>query len=141
MVQRLNDLFWPMDVREILKIHTSSRQRQDFFAWHPEKNGQFSVRSAYHLATTVHDDQFAGGASSANPDGNRPIWNLIWQSSVPLRMKHTACRAASGALATATCMQYRHLATRSTCPICGIVDEDSYHALIVCSHARAIWEA
>ena len=43
MVQRLNDHFWPLDVREILKICTSPRQRQDFFAYHPEKRtGVFS---------------------------------------------------------------------------------------------------
>ena len=55
-------------------------------------------------------------------------------------MKHMAWRAATGALATTTCMQYRHLTRRGTCPLCGITDEDSYHALVACNHARSIWE-
>lgn len=138
MVERT---LWSMDVGKILKICTSSRQRQDFFAWYLEKNDRFSVKSAHHFATDEHDEQFAGGLSSANPDGNRSIWNLIWLPSIPLRMKHMAWRAATGALPTTTCMQYRHLTTCSTCPICGTVDEDNYHALIACNHACTIWEA
>ena len=77
MVQHLNDHFWPLDVHEILKIRTSPRQRQDFFPWHPEKNMHFFVKSAYYLVTAVHDEQFAGGASSTSLDGNRSIWNLF----------------------------------------------------------------
>lgn len=90
LVQRVNNHFWPMDVWEILKIQTSPSRRQDFFAWHSEKNGQFTVKSVYHLATAEHDDQFSGGSSSANPEGNRSVWNIIWRLNVPLRMKHMA---------------------------------------------------
>ena len=38
-------------------------------------------------------------------------------------------------------MQYRHLTSRGTCPLCGIVEEDIYHALVACNHACSIWEA
>lgn len=66
-----------MDVCEIVKIRTSLSKLQDFFAWHPEKRGQFSVKSAYQLATSSPNELFAVGASSSYPKGQRLIWNLI----------------------------------------------------------------
>lgn len=51
--ERLREHFSDMDVREILKIRTSPRNGQDFVAWFPERSGQFTIRSAYHLATDV----------------------------------------------------------------------------------------
>lgn len=81
----------------------------------------------------------ARGCSSANPEGNQSVWNIIWRSNVPLRMKHTAWRAATGALVTTTCMQYRHLTQRGTCLLCGITNEDSYHARSVWEGMRRVW--
>lgn len=63
--QLLHEHFWPMDVREILKIRTSPGQHEDFIAWQPERNGQFTVRSAYRLAMIEHDDMFFLGKSRA----------------------------------------------------------------------------
>lgn len=65
-VHHLEEHFWPMDVCEIIKIRTSPRNRHDFIAWFPKKHGQFTVKSAYKLATATHDQKFAGGASSSN---------------------------------------------------------------------------
>ena len=137
-VQRLREHFWELDVREILKIRTSPRNSQDFLAWFPERSGQFSVRSAYHLATEV---QYAVGlgSSSGNPSGRRPIWQRIWNANVPLKMKIMAWKAASGALATNECKKFRHISIQDSCPICGREKDTSFHALVSCMHARAVW--
>ena len=37
------------DAEEILRIHLCTRQVGDFWAWHEEKRGVFTVRSAYHM--------------------------------------------------------------------------------------------
>lgn len=123
-----------------MKIRTSPRQDQDFLAWQPEKNGRFTVKSAYRLATLPHDTQFAGGASSLNSNGDCSIWNLIWRSSVPWKMEVTAWKSVSGALATSACKAYRHLATCGTCTLCGVEDKDNLHPLVACSNARSIRE-
>jgi len=34
----------------ISRIRLSTRRSEDFVAWHPEKTGMFSVRSAYNLS-------------------------------------------------------------------------------------------
>ena len=138
-MDRLRDHFWAMDIEHILKIRTSPRLRTDFVAWAPEKSGLFTVRSAYKVATCDHDVALAGGSSSSEPCGRRTLWNCIWNSSVPQRMKISAWKVATGALPTQKCKRFRHLSTRSTCPLCGIEEEGSYHALVACPHARNIW--
>ena len=107
-VQRLREHFWDLDVRVILKSRTSPRNEQDFIAWFPQKSGQFNVRSSDHLATegphSVHLSSSIG-----IPSGRRPIWQRIWSSQVPLKMKIMAWKAVSGALATNECKKYRHI--------------------------------
>ncbi|KAM0905348.1 hypothetical protein ACQ4PT_017444 [Festuca glaucescens] len=49
-IQRLQQYFVQEDIDEILKIQTSRRNDNDFIAWHPEKRGVFTVKSAYRLA-------------------------------------------------------------------------------------------
>jgi hypothetical protein len=137
---RLNEYFRTMDVEAILKIRTSPRAQEDFVAWQPEKSGNFTVRSAYHLAISNHVENTAGGATSSRPDGKRPIWNLIWKSPMPQKMKIFAWKVVTGALATRGNMKWRHLETIGTCRLCGITDEDSFHALITCPSATKVWD-
>jgi hypothetical protein len=139
-IDRLTDCFRPVDVEAILKIRTSPRAQEDFLAWQPEKSGLFPVRSAYHLAVSDHIDQTAGGASSSRPCGKRPVWNLIWKSTLPQKMKIFAWKIVTGALATCENKWRRHLDTIATCRLCGLTDEDSYHALISCPSAIKLWE-
>jgi hypothetical protein len=51
MVSRLGDVYlYPHDAEEVLKIRLSERNYEDYIAWHYEKSGLFTVKSAYHLA-------------------------------------------------------------------------------------------
>lgn len=138
-MQRLHDHFWPMYVQEIVKIRTSPRNRHNFFAWYLEKSGCFSVKSAYQLATCNLDEDFAGGASCTNPDGSRPVWRCVWNTSVPQKMKVMAWKVVSGALATNRCKSYWHPSTTDTYPPRGLEVEDSFHALVACDHALNLW--
>ena len=54
-------------------------------------------------------------------------------------MKINAWRVATGTLATQQCKNQRHLATRSLCPLCGVDEETTFHALIACTQARILW--
>jgi hypothetical protein len=40
----------PVDANEVLKIRLTDRGKEDCIAWHYEKSGTFTVRSAYKLA-------------------------------------------------------------------------------------------
>ena len=138
-VDQLRENFWPMDIDYIMKIRTSPRQRCDFVSWFPEKRVKFTFNSAYKLATYDHSIAIAGGASCSAPNGVRSIWNSVWKLLVPQKMKILAWKVVSDALPTAQCKKYRHLSKRSLCPLCGVEEEDSFHALITCAHSRSFW--
>ena len=38
-------------------------------------------------------------------------------------------------------MKYRHIRTDSLCDLCKAMEEDLFHALILCTHAQAFWSA
>lgn len=51
----MRQIFYPFDVHEICKTAIPRSNVKDYVAWHYEKNGVFSVRSAYKLAASfVH---------------------------------------------------------------------------------------
>jgi len=52
-LNKLPQIFNLADAEEIAKIKIPTRAKDDFIAWHAEKNGMFSVRSAYNLALKI----------------------------------------------------------------------------------------
>jgi hypothetical protein len=48
----LRRLFLSADVNRIMQVPLNIHGFDDFVAWHYEKNGRFSIRSAYHLQWT-----------------------------------------------------------------------------------------
>lgn len=87
------------------------------------------------------DDSFAGGASSLHPEGEQSIWNFIWRAKVPLKIRITAWKAMSGALATEQNKLFRHLGTTDRCRVCGRESKGSFHALVACSQVRLVWQS
>lgn len=132
--------FLPVDVVEIQKIKLSPQLDEDFAAWAPEKNGLFSVRSAYKLASDeAYNSRVA--STSGHPDGTRDGWNYIWKSSAPPKVQSFAWRLGTDSLATWTNKAKRNLEIITMCPVCGWEAEDSFHALCICDHAAQLWKA
>lgn len=48
----ITTIFNPVDVRRIMEIPLNYNAFDDFIAWHPDRRGIFSVRSAYHTQWT-----------------------------------------------------------------------------------------
>jgi hypothetical protein len=92
--------FLPIDVDVILSIKPSRRFEEDIIAWMAEKNGVFTVRSAYKLGLAETPMQTAMASASSAPDGHDIVWKRIWRPKVPPKVKHFAWKAASEALAT-----------------------------------------
>ena len=134
---RMRSFLTPGDVDEILKIRMTSRQSEDFLAWGLEKNGIFSVRSAYHLGVN-EILQHQGGAL---PNGDRPIWKMFWKISVPQKVKIFAWKLLVGGLPTRETKRNKHMEVQGTCQRCGCAEEDSFHALITCPRSAALWDA
>jgi hypothetical protein len=61
-----------MDVVEILKIKPSPRLMEDHHTWAPEKNGFFTVKSAYGFAMD-ESWRLMSGSSSSTREGTYGI--------------------------------------------------------------------
>jgi hypothetical protein len=67
MEEKLRQYMLPMDVELILQIPICMRQHEDFWAWHYDRRGLFSVRSAYRMMVATHDRR------EAWLDGRHPV--------------------------------------------------------------------
>jgi hypothetical protein len=129
---------YPEDASVILNIKLPAHKCEDFPALHYESNDMFSVKSAYKLAYNLqHDVRWQAGTSEA-PDNSRMIWKTIWSAPVPNKIKIFGWRTTRDNLATKRNKFRRTLETQSTCTICGMDEETSYHATVTCTKARAL---
>lgn len=136
--QVVKRIFWPVDAELILTIRPSARAEEDFLAWHPDKLGIFSVRSAYKLALQLAAIDNGSGSSEAEIS---KAWNLVWKCNVPQKVKVFTWRAATNSLATMENKNKRKLEASGTCGICGVEAEDVAHALCRCPQAKKLWDA
>jgi hypothetical protein len=79
--------------------------------------------------------------SSSVPFGDKSVWKKIWKCKVPLKVRIFAWKSLSNGLATEANKKRRHIPVSGQCRICGHDSEDSFHALIQCPHAAALWAA
>lgn len=92
-------------------------------------------QSVYHLAMQEHEDVYAPAASSAQPAGERSIWNLVWKAKLPQKMKIAAWRVATGSLPTRENLHHRNVGTSALCPRCAKEEEMVFHDVILCEYA------
>lgn len=133
----IRQIFYPFDADEICKLTLPSSDVEDRLAWHYEKNGVFSVKSAYKLAASLSSTQHDPSSSTSDPN-DRSIWDLIWKTKVPGKVRIFGWRVATNTLATKRNKWKRSIETDATCCICGNGDEDEYHAVIACTKSRAL---
>ena len=136
----IRDIFFEHDAEEILKIHIPKVHMNDKVAWFYEKNGIFTVRSAYRLAVQEIAQAQGLASTSISQDGGRTCWSKLWSSPVPQKIKIFAWRLANNSLATMQNRKRRNMENDSTCRICGREEEDEFHAVISCTKAKALRE-
>jgi len=81
----IRSLFWSVDVHRILQIPIYSG-REDLIAWHPNRNGLFTVKSAYHCQWA---HKFASRNYTAVAGGSslQSVWKKLWKLSIRARLK------------------------------------------------------
>ena len=107
-------------------------------AWGPDKYGIFTVKSAYMLAfDEAHRER--ASSSSSSPDGSRACWSYIWKSVAPPTVKNFAWRVATDGLPTWRNKHKIGLEVSSTCPVCGVEEEDNFHPFVRCQFGRDLY--
>jgi len=74
-IDLIRSLFYPVDVQRILQIPIHIG-RDDVVAWHHNRNGLFSVKSAYHCQW-VHKFGRNMAALNASGAGDNLVWKII----------------------------------------------------------------
>ena len=136
----VNQVFYPVDAEEILKIRTSPRLGEDIVAWAPERSGNFTVRSAYRLAL---EDRLrpSSVAASRALDGRRAVWSFIWRCPAPPKVRTFVWRLVTDCLPTWVNKKRRGLEVSDLCPLCASDPEDTLHAFCRCPRAVGLWQA
>ena len=138
---KLRANFLPMDVQIIKTIPISMRTLSDFWAWHYERRGLFSVRSAYKMLSTTkirRDAWLEGTATSSDAKGLENSWTSLWRIEVPAKLKTFLWRLAKHSIPMADLLHRRHISPSSVCGICGAMDSWR-HSLLDCTMARCVW--
>jgi hypothetical protein len=108
----LQKFFLPMDVELISNIPLSTRRQEDFWAWHYDKRGVFSVRSAYRMLVDTRTRRTAWleeNAGMSNIKGEERSWTALWNIKIPSKLKVFLWRLADS-LPTADLLHHRHMA-------------------------------
>jgi hypothetical protein len=137
----VRQVFLPMDADAILSIPLCTRIVEDFWAWHFEKRGIFSVRSAYRMLveTKIRRENWLEGAPGpSSSEEAAKTWTKLWKMSIPSKLKIFVWRFAHQSIPSADVLHHRKMATTSTCSLCGSADSWR-HSLLDCMMARCTW--
>jgi hypothetical protein len=124
-------IFLPIDARAILRIPVRL-QEEDWWAWEPEKHGEYTVKSAYSKIATTQD-------SHASTSGDNS-WKRIWKLQVPPKVKVFWWRVLHEFIPTKDVLNRRHIEPTRFCDICGAESETIKHTLTECTIARLFWQ-
>jgi hypothetical protein len=136
----IKDIFWEQDVQDILAIPVHIG-REDIIAWHFDKKGTFSVKSAYH---NLHDQASRAakkqkGEPSTIHQGKKLTWKHVWKLKCAPKIKHFLWRLAHNSLPLQMNIKTRGMDIDTRCPACWRLNEDGGHCFLRCKFAVHCW--
>ena len=138
----MQKFFNHIDSEAILQIPLSMSSQEDCWAWHHERNGLFTVCSAYRMMITakkIREDYWEGSASCSNMKKRQKEWTQLWNMKLPPKIKIFCWRLALNSLPTGSVLKSRSMVDTAECRLCG-ADEDTWdHALLNCTSSKCIW--
>nr|XP_051207334.1 uncharacterized protein LOC127323201 [Lolium perenne] len=114
---KLGEVFFDVDVDDILKIPVGRAGTGDYLAWNYTKNGVFSVRSAYHLKMHLNSARSGSASSSTSLDDHRG-WLALWAANVPGKAKIHVWRLIHNWLAVGEELHRRRIKGGVRCIVC-----------------------
>ncbi|XP_058783591.1 uncharacterized protein LOC131658300 [Vicia villosa] len=134
---RVLQCFDQAEAKQVLSIPLSLRSSTDSLIWHREVNGNFPVKSAYHLCKRM---KAAKKASSSNQQSEN-FWKKIWKVPVLPRVQNFIWRLSKDIIPTKTNLQKKGCCLETLCPFCSLVLESPSHIFLHCQFAKRVWFA
>ncbi|XP_074303811.1 uncharacterized protein LOC141638297 [Silene latifolia] len=126
----------PFEKERVCNIRLSSNRPRDMWYWGREKDGIYTVRSAYKMLVGEAGDMEGG----SNWTSDKWLWNRLWKVSVWPRVKLFFWQMCSEALATRANIAARIGGEYSLRPFCHSNLESSIHLFRDCGVAAWVWE-
>ena len=95
------------------------------------------MKSVCGLALNLKEPKINSGNSSGARNVERRLWNIVWDTNVPQKIRIFASRDASNSLAVQVKRVKHYQAILAACSICGIEDDCVFHELVSCPKVRA----
>jgi hypothetical protein len=127
----ISNLFDHNTSQLILNTSLHHLVHEDKIIWKAEKNGSYSVRSAYRICVTEIADN-----SHLHVPGK---WSLIWKLKVPPKIRNFVWRVCRGCFPTRARLSSRGIHCPNDCVLCGTNYEDSIQVLLECPGAMQAW--
>ena len=116
---------------KILNTPLFEQVQHDTLIWKAEKNGRYSVRSAYRLCVSELVD-----LSHLHKPG---YWNGIWKLKTPPKVKNLIWRMCRGCLPTRVRLLDKGVHCTTQCVSCDSNHEDLAHVFFECPFAVQVW--
>ncbi|XP_058783087.1 uncharacterized protein LOC131657739 [Vicia villosa] len=133
--EELRKNFTPFEAVHIASIPISARLPEDSIIWHFEKDGEYSVKSAYHLSRRLHLSSRAG--TSSNSEG--ALWKNLWKAPLIERTKNFTWRLLNNILPTKCNLEKKGIKLDVSCPFCHNFPESTNHVFMYCEFAKRVF--
>ncbi|KAL6214747.1 hypothetical protein ACLB2K_014179 [Fragaria x ananassa] len=128
-MHRLEQVATMQEVEAILSIPIAQSTCRDKLIWNQNKQGKFSVKSAYWLAKSNRSTPIAS-----------VYWKHLWKLKVPPKMNHFLWRCSMGFIPCMWSLYQRYIVQSPLCPRCQAADDAPLHATWSCSFCVAVLE-
>ncbi|KAL5781846.1 hypothetical protein ACOSP7_006875 [Xanthoceras sorbifolium] len=132
-VNRLKECFSAFDCGSIMSIPLSFKERFDDWVWHFEKKWVYSVQNGYILALSVKSKGERSDSSLL-----QKWWKVLWHLNIPPKVRIFIWRLYYDVVPALLNLVVRKILVSPLCPLCGLVDESTTHALFWCKFAKAV---
>ncbi|CAN1120136.1 Putative ribonuclease H protein At1g65750 [Linum perenne] len=122
--EHILQLFGSRDAMQILSIPLGSYNLNDKLIWHFNKDGRYTVRSAYR----VYMERVLN-MSHLHVGGD---WTSLWAFRAQPKIKHFAWRLSRGELPTRTTLCERRIGVPVACGLCEGPPETLWHLFFEC---------
>ncbi|KAL9233000.1 hypothetical protein vseg_008046 [Gypsophila vaccaria] len=132
---KLKECFLAFEADRVASISLSKRRPEDEWFWAAERDGIYTVKSAYKLLAKK-DDELTDASSSSTDNW---LWGSMWTINVLPRIKSFFWQLCREALPTKARIARRLGQGPSICPLCLLEDETDIHLFRDCTWTRRVW--
>ncbi|XP_058725615.1 uncharacterized protein LOC131596897 [Vicia villosa] len=130
-----SSIFDSVESSQISSIPLSLGDTEDKLIWHFERNGEYSVRSAYHLYTQYKQAKSPGPSNYSC----QQLWKAIWRAPIHNRIRNFLWRLVNNILPTRVNLSKKGIVLDVNCPLCLSFPESSHHLFLNCEFSRLVF--